>query len=387
MVVLALAIVIVTIIYSFYRANNPPVYFTVISGEVTTGDGITYSDANEGKKIPLNVLTQINTDSQVASIQLWNGTVVILDSNSSIEFNRPNENEPDMSFAFNLLKGRVLVVNEKNGLIPIRIFIGSNNTVLASQSAMGLEVFSDSKNLNKVDCLFGKCLINGVHLLMTGQNAQIGPGEIIQVTEGESMADWISLWNASNLKPELKNLLVSFIPIVNPTIIHTAPNLSTDLAFLSPISTLINSATPTQIVLRTVTPSRTNLILPSPTLTPSRTIKPFRLPSLTKTLSEENDPGPTRTLTPSSTPVPQATPTQTLTPTLFPTNTPSPSYTPIPSDTLSPTETSTLKPTKTPIPTKTPVPTDTDLPQPTATDVPQPTATDLPEPTPTDDDD
>ncbi|HSM23850.1 MAG TPA: hypothetical protein VK856_03215, partial [Anaerolineaceae bacterium] len=151
--VLALAVVIIVLSSSCNLANNPPVYFKVLSGEVTTSDGNTYSDARDGKKIPLNVRTQIKTDSRVASIQLWNGSVVILDSDSSIEFNRPNENDPEMSFSFNLLKGKVLVVNEKKGLIPIRIFIGSNFIVQASKSAMGLEVFPDSKKLNEVDCL------------------------------------------------------------------------------------------------------------------------------------------------------------------------------------------------------------------------------------------
>jgi hypothetical protein len=378
LVVLALAVAIVTIISSFYRANNPPIYFTVINGKVTASDGNIYSDAKEGKKIPLNVLTKIKTGSQVTSIQLWNGSVVILDSDSSIEFNRPKGNDTEISFAFNLLKGRVLVVNEKNTLMPVRIFIGSVNTVRASQSAMGLEVFPDSKILNQVNCLFGKCLINGSHLLLTDQNAQIGPGEIIQVTEGESIADWISLWNAGNLKQELKNQLVSFLPTFTPTIIQTKPILSTDQAFLFPSSTLI--------VLQNVTPSRTNFTFPSPTLTPSRTIKPLRLPSFTKTLSQENDPSPSRTLTPSRTPVPTATPSQTLTPTLLPTFTPSPSNTTIPSDTPSPfpTNTSTPIPTETPTKTKPKPPTDTpEPPTPTNTEIPPPTATEVPQPTPT----
>jgi hypothetical protein len=385
LLVLALAVAIVTIISSFYRANNPPIYFSVISGKVTASDGNIYSDGKERKKIPLNVLTLIKTDSQIASIQLWNGSVVILDSDSSIEFNRPKENEPEISFAFNLLKGRALVINEKNRLMPVRIFIGSVNTVSASQSAMGLEVFSDSKIHNQVNCLFGKCLINGSLLLLTGQNAQIGPGEIIQVTEGESIADWISLWNAGNLKQELKNQLVSFLPTFTPTIIQTTPILSTDQAFLFPSSTLI--------VLQNVTPSRTSLTFPSPSLTPSRTIYRTRIPTFTKTLSQENDPSPSRTLTPSRTLVPTATPSRTLIPTLIPTFTPSPSNTTIPSDTPSPvptntstpipTETPTVKPTKTPIPTKTPVPTDTEIPQPTATEVPQPTPTEVILPTST----
>jgi len=389
LLVLALVVAVVTIISAFYLANNPPVYFKVISGTVTTSDGNTYSDTKKGKKIPLNVLTQIKTDSQVASIQLWDGSVVIMDSATSIEFNRPKENENEMSFAFNLLKGRVLVVNEKNGLIPIRIFMGSDHTVRASQSVMGLEVFSDSEKLNEADCLFGKCLVNGVHLLLTGQFAQIGPGEIIQVTEGASIADWISLWEAGNLTSELKNLLVSFIPGITPTIIQTNPILSTEQAFLPPgAKTSSPSPTSSLIVLLNMTPSRTSLTFPSPSLTPSRTIYRTRIPTFTKTLSQENDPIPSRTLTPSRTPVPTATPSRTLTPTLLPTYTPSPSDTPIPTNTSSPvptetptpipTETPTVKPTKTPIPTKTPVPTDTDLPQPTPTEVPLPTSTEVP---------
>lgn len=392
--VLALVVAVVTIISTFYLANNPTVYFKVISGTVTASDGNTYSDAKEGKKIPLDGRIRIKTDSQVASIQLWNGSIVIIDSDSSIEFNRPKENENEMSFAFNLVKGRVLVVNEKIGLHPVRIFIGSDHTVRASKSAMGLVVFSNSKNLNEVDCLFGKCLVNGAHLLMTGQNARLGPGEIIHVTEGSSIVDWISLWEAGNLKSELKNLLVSFIPFITPTINQTTPNLSAGNAYLSPTSnTIIHSPTPSLIVLLNLTPSRTSFTLPSPTLTPSRTTYRTRIPTFTKTLSQENDPSPSRTLTPSRTPVPTATPSRTLTPTLLPTYTPTPSNTTVPTNTSSPiptetpspipTETPTVKPTKTPIPTKTPVPTDTDLPQPTSTEVPVPTPTEVPLPTST----
>lgn len=387
LVVLALVVAVVTIISAFYLANNPPVYFKVISGMVTSSDGTIYSDANQRKKIPLNVLTQIKTDSQVASIQLWNGSVVIMDSSTSIEFNRPKDNENEMSFAFNLLNGRVLVVNQKIGLIPIRIFMGSDHTVRASQSAMGLEVYPDSMKLNEANCLFGKCLVNGLHLLMTGQNARIGPGEIIQVTEGASIADWISLWEAGNLTSELKNLLVSFIPGITPTTIQTTSILGTNQTFIFPGNkTLTQTSTPSLIALLNMTPSRTSFTSPSPTFTPSRTTYRTRIPTFTKTLSQENDPRPSRTLTPSPTPVPTATPSRTLTQTLLPTYTPSPSDTPVPTVTPTPiptetptplptdtptpvpTETTEIKPTKTPIPTKTPVPTDTDLPSPTPTE-------------------
>ncbi len=347
--------------------NNQFVTITSLSGEVEVSDGITSNAASTGALATGNVRTLLTTGDGTAALQMRDGSSVIIDTDSSIDFIQKNDYYPYQTFAFNLIRGRVLVVSEKASQTPTQILLGGTEVVQVSQATVGLVATGDGKVRGRVDCLDGQCLVNGVYRLNPGQNAQIETNNNVQVTNGILIDTWILLSKANQANLALSTLLDRILSaLINPV----TPPGSTVVAnqgipitgnksptsVLNPTNPrqLISTATPTQTrhffppVLPSATPSGKNELPPPATLTPVWTLTPTTTPTPSRT------PTPGVTIPPTNTPIP----TQTNTPTIAPTATPSPTSGPTPT----PRPTSTPKPSPTPKPTHTPKATSTSTP-------------------------
>lgn len=393
------------LISSWISADEPSVTLTFINGEVEVSEGKTGIAASTGPLVTRNVRTSLRTGNGTAGLQLPDGSTVIIDSASTIEFMPKNKIDPFHTAAFNLVKGRVLMVSESTSETPTEILLGGTEIIQVFQAAVGLEAFNAGEVRGRVDCLEGECLVNGVYQLMSGQRAQIEQKNIVQVTNGIPINSWISLSRVNGTSPDLLNrferILAALANIVYPT---RTPNAASQMIPITgrqfPSSTA--GLTSTQWLTGTATPAQSfflfGRILPSPTFsdkndppsiatftpvwtqTPSRTTTPTLIPSKTLTPSATLSPTvtstPTQTYTATITPTPTLIPTATITPTPKPTNTPKPSPTPKPTHTPRniPTSTPTLMPSDTPtiMPTWTPTNTLEPLPTATFTDTPIP---------------
>jgi len=364
--VLILAVFMFKYIPSYFSTNDQLAYLTFVNGEVKVSDGITEVAASNGALIARNVRSLLKTGHGNASLKMPDGSIVIIDSASTIEFIRQNEIDPNKVFVFNLIKGRVLVVNEKTSRTPTQLFIGEKIAVRVFQATMGLEVTMDGKVRERVDCLVGQCLVNWVYLLKSGQKAQIGPGSTVRVSEGVPYDTWISLGRASNPGPALSALFASTLPTITHTVIPSAtPKVARQAFPITGNSTI------------TPTPSYTFTIYPTETPTSTRTKKllPPNLPSPTN--PSNRDPAPTATPTAKFPPIPADTSTPSKTPAPGVTVYPTYDTTPLPTDTDTPQPTPTPQPTSPPTPTDEPsqIPTPRHPPKKTPTDTLEPTAT------------
>ena len=91
--------------------DNQLAYLSIINGDVIVSDGITEVTAEKGALTPRDVRTLLKTGQGNTLLIMPDGSYVILDSDSSIEFNRQNENDSGKSFVFNLINGRAMVIN------------------------------------------------------------------------------------------------------------------------------------------------------------------------------------------------------------------------------------------------------------------------------------
>ena len=253
------------VIFSFFRAQDKLAYLSVISGDVKVSDGITEIEAKNGDLTARNMRTLVKTGQGIASLRLQDGSLIIIDEASTVEFNRYDDNDPRKSFALNLVKGRLLVINENGSQAPTQLLIGGDVAVRISDAVMGLEINLDDEVRKRVDCLIGQCLVNGYYLLLPGQNAQIKPGGTALFIGGIPYETWISLGRASEPNPALSVMLANIFPTITTLPTYTP----------KPSSTPRPSFTPTQIYtqITALTPTETMTLIAS-TPTPSLTMTP-----------------------------------------------------------------------------------------------------------------
>jgi hypothetical protein len=335
---LSVAILLVTILSGCSSSplpDNALAYLSAISGDVKVSDGIAEAKAQEGVIESSDGRTILKTGEGKASLMIRNGSHVILDMNSTIELNRDYMKDPGKPFAFNLAKGRVIVINGQDSQKPTQVFVGSNITARVFQAAMGLEVQVDGDVHERVDCLVGPCVVNGDYYLVSGQSASMSQDGAVQVVAEFSRDVWLSLGQVDPSNPNLSNLVAMMQPTSVPTINPISPT--------DQITTILQISSS-----GTSTPSPTSTLTNIPTETPTHT--------------------PTITMTPT------ATPTLVRFTYVPPTITPSPE----------PPERSKPKPPAPPAPTDAPEPTDEPPPPPTNEPPPPPRDTEPPPPPPTD---
>jgi hypothetical protein len=369
---LILAGVILIFITSRLSPNDPFVNLIFINGEVAVSDGYTDTAAITGPLTARNVHILLKTGEGTAGLQLPDGSSVIIDSDSTIEFMQKNDYDPHQTFAFNLIKGRVVVVSEKVNQTPTQILLGGTEVVEVSQAAVGLITTDDNKARGRVDCLEGECLVNGVYLLKSGQNAQLETNNNVEVTDGILMDTWILLSKATQTNLAVSNRFERILSALTNSVIPTGSTVVANqvipiTGFKIPSATssltltlwLTGTATPTPTISfwRGVFPSPSsteiNGLPPPATLTPVWTFTP------TPTFTPSNTPTTGITVPPTSTTVPTQTNTFTITPTATPSPTPGPTSTPKPTPTPKPTHTPKNPPTNTPTNTVEPSPTAT----------------------------
>lgn len=358
--------------------NDQFATLTFVNGEVEVSDGFTGTAASTGPLATRNVRTLLKTGDGTAGLQLPDGSSVIIDSDSTIEFKQKNDNDPFQTFAFNLVKGRILVVSEKNSQTPTQILLGGTEIVEVLQATVGMVAINGGMGRGRVDCLDGQCLVNGVYLLNSGQNAQIGTKNIIHVSDGILTYTWILLSKASGtslaLSMHFERILLALTNTVIPTGTTFVANQFIPITGMK-ITPSTPSLTSTLRLTGTATRTQTNFIfrrvLPSPTSSENFEFQPFATftPGLISTPTTIFVPSKSPTTSQPIAPTNTSIPTQTYTATIAPTATPNPTSAP----------TATLKPTITPKPTNTPRPTHTPKnpppPTPTNTVEPLPTAT------------
>lgn len=362
------ALLLITIIPKFtaphFFSDNQLAYLSIINGDVKVSDGTSDVEAKKGALINQGARTMLRTGEGTASLKMQDGSSVIVDAETEIEFNRQNVNDGGKSFAFNLVSGKVLVINGQDSHSPTHVLLGGLFTGRVSQAVMGLSVQTSDAMQVRVDCLAGPCLVNGVLHLETGQNASIDMNGTVHVVKGIPYDSWISLGKAGALNPILYFLFANMRPVER----------STDTSV--PSATIL-PASMTPHPTATATPSRTSTPNPSLTVTGTRTKTPWWANMSPTPKSQGETTGRTATSPPTSTPKP------TLTAILKPTSTRLATITATPRPTSTPVPTATPIPTNTPRPTKTSRPTDTPLPPPTNTPLPTDTAVPVDTPVPT----
>jgi hypothetical protein len=126
---LSVAVLLITILSSCSSSplpDNALAYLSIVNGNVIVSDGVSEEKAQEGVIESGDRRTILKTGEGNASLLIRNGTYVILDSNSMIELNREYMEDPAMPFAFNLVRGRVIVINGQDSEKPTQVFVGSN---------------------------------------------------------------------------------------------------------------------------------------------------------------------------------------------------------------------------------------------------------------------
>ncbi|MDD5369857.1 MAG: hypothetical protein PHQ40_12280 [Anaerolineaceae bacterium] len=373
-VCLIVSLAVFKMVTSLLPVNAPLAYLTIVSGEVKVSDGITDLNARDGALVAGKMRTLVKTGKGIASLRMMDGASVILDSASTIEFNRQNLDSSGGNFAFNLVKGRAIVIKENDSRTATHLLIGGDVAVRVFQAMIGLEIIQDGGIVKRIDCLAGQCLVNGLTLLTPGQNAQFMQDSTMKVTVGIPFDVWVPLMRASQPSPTMLNLFVSLLPTSTPTASSTATTGGANQAFPLTGNDLITpSPSATQTLLPTATPTPTRTIIPSPSNSPTAVVIVKRRPSSTATPTPSLPPESAETATPTKTRLPSATPYPTYTspPEQTKTNTPLPTDTDTPMPTSSPTETTTPTLTLTPTSTETSLPTDTPVP----TETPTPTET------------
>ena len=280
--------------------ENRLAYLSVINGDVIVSDGITEVAAEKGALTPRDARTMLMTRKGNVLLITPEGSYVILDSDSAIEFNRQNENNSGKSFAFNLINGRAMVINGQDSKSPIQVFLGGHITAQVFQAAMGLEVQTDGNILESVDCLAGSCLVGGNSELTSEQNARISQDSTVKISNGVNYDGWKLLGRASNPDFALSNLLASIFPTITLTISPgTAPKEATPTLPFTSTNTSTSSPSPTRTTQLTATPTATNTKKPVPitlSQTPTSTNRARRhLPASTGTLAPPTLPPPPTT--------------------------------------------------------------------------------------------
>lgn len=378
------AIVVTLFVISFKNptasssAENHLAYISYTSGDVRVSNGISDMPASGETYITGSARTLLKTGNGFAILKMNDGSDVVLDANSTIEFNRKEENSPEKFYIFNLVKGKALVINGADSQSATQVFVGGDNTLRVYRATTGLQVQASGEARERVDCLVGKCLVNGVYLLLPGQTAQIGAGGALRVSGEISYEGWQSLIDAGQPHLPSVKLLASILPTPTKRISRTPFQIETRRPL--PVTgedtaTPMPSATLTPLPTATETPTSTRTT--APVSVPSRTPTPIR-PRPTAT---PQGPAPSATLplapgTPFASYTPHIPPSQTPIRTPFATITLNPSPTSAPP----PTATSTPQPTK--APTATPLPTSPPPPSSTPTEVVPPTSTQAPSPAP-----
>jgi hypothetical protein len=389
---LAVAFLLITIIPRFlstiFIPDSQLAYLSSVNGDVNVSDGISDITVKKGALIARSERTLLKTGNGNASFKMRDSSFVILDSASTIEFNRQYWKDPQESFAFNLVSGRALVINGHESSIPSQIFVGGDITAQVFRAVIGLEARNVDGVHERVDCLIGPCVVNGVFQLVSGQSASISMDGTVQVGIGIPYDAWISLEKVGFFSPALSALITGippsitpnsqrptslletakiilipyaktatlslFITVTNQPTLTTTPTQTITVVIMRPLSSF--TAFPTNKPYLTSTPTQSNISTPAPTFTLSPTLPPI-LPTLS-TDTPTSEPTVTLPSTDTFTPVPTDSPfpTDTLVPTIEPTHNHPPKFTktsePFP----------TIIPPDTPFPTEPALPTETLIP-------------------------
>jgi hypothetical protein len=224
-VVLILALIMFKIASSFFEVHAQEATLPVVNGEVKVSDGNSAISVSNNSLITPYLHSRLETGRGITNLELWDGSLLIIDSTSTVEFTLLDVNDPGKFYALNLVKGRALVVNQKCSQTPTELFIGGIVSIQVFRAAMGLEVTTDGEVRQRVDCLVGQCLVNGAYPLKSGQYAQIKTDNTVQVAEGVLYDSWISLARASKPSPVLSAIIESKFPTITETVIPTTfPN-------------------------------------------------------------------------------------------------------------------------------------------------------------------
>ncbi len=257
---------ILNLLISWIAPDEQFVNLIFLDGEVTVSDGNAETAAITGPLATRNVRTLVKTGDGTAGLQLLDGSYVILDSDSTIEFRQKNDYDPYQTFAFNLINGRALVVSEKANQTPSQILLGGTEIVQVFQATVGLAAANTGTFRGRVDCLEGQCLVNGVYQLLSGQNAQIWTGNIVEVTDGILRDTWILLAKASRnnlaFSIHFERILLALTNPVVPTGTKAVANQGIPITGIQSITSVLNPTFPRQQI-GTVNANPNNILFAS----------------------------------------------------------------------------------------------------------------------------
>ena len=341
--VVMIAILVLVLVLKPRGGSSAPVYhlgtLADLQGDVQVIDGTQTAPAQKGELVAKTTHTVLKTAAGRARLGLADGTLVVVDSQASIEFGSPDGTPQAAADAFNVMDGRVLVVMDQSNTKPLNVLLSQKIVTTGIGAIMGLAVDSQGADPQDIDCLAGTCQVStgGQFIgLSAGQHVHIDATGHAAPADAARTGAWTALYGNSTASPTPAPTTAVPTDTSAPTEIPTQTPTDTPV----PVLTLPATLTP---ILPSATPTGTSTVKPEPTPTRLR-------PTYTRTPTPTNPPE----HPPTNTPVP---PTKTPVP---PTNTPIP-----PTNTPRPPTSTPIPPTDTPVPpTDTPVPPPTDTPGP-----------------------
>ncbi|MDD5368490.1 MAG: protein kinase [Anaerolineaceae bacterium] len=292
------------------NANGQLAYITDLSGEVQVDNGDSPVSARRGALMAQSPRTTLKTNLGSAHLGMPDGSLLVMDAQTAIEFGSLNNPQPDKPLAFNLVYGRVLVSNGKENQVAFNALMGGKLIVVGTSAMLGLQAQPPDGSIQDIDCLAGACQVkvgNGYLTINAGQHVRLGKDGIPQQPGSVQYGDWAALGGA---------LVAAISPSNTPT------NLPVTATFtLAPSSTLI----PTLLATTAMPPAT---MPPTATMTSSATASQTATAIATSTWVWIP---PTKTKRPTATEEPPPPPaTATNPPPPPPTATPFPTYTPPP---------------------------------------------------------
>ena len=115
--------------------------------------------SNEGDKVPVTPQTGLKTLDGHIRLGMADGSIVILDTLSAIQFSNPGLGSDKTGTFFDHLYGKALLINGQRTPGQSGIRLPNGITVNVAQSIVGIEFHPEIIDPLEVDCLAGACQV------------------------------------------------------------------------------------------------------------------------------------------------------------------------------------------------------------------------------------
>ena len=310
-------------------ANSPKryVYISEIQGDVRFNEaGKDLPVSTKGDMVSITPQTGLKTLDGHIRLGTTDGSTIILDTQSAIQFGSPGSASDKTGTFFDHLYGRSLLINGQKTPGQGGIRLPNGFSVNVAQSIVGIEFHPENSDPLEVDCLVGSCQVitqKQSTVIMGGEHVRIAGDGTIHPVDQARFTLWAALGGGDIPLPPTETATLTALP-TQTAVVKSATPTPTQTASASPTLTASPTASSTASQTPTLTPTWRYI---PPTKTKSPTNTPERPPEIVPT-----DPPPATNTAPP--PPPPPPPTDVPAPTIAP----FPTYTPIPAPTVTPEE-------------------------------------------------